>query len=181
MKIVLISNLYPPYSRGGAEKIVEKTCQLLKNQGYEVRVLSTCPFDGWKSLKLKEKEGARRFYPANLYFPLNDFKYPTFFRVFWHALDMFNIHAYFVVKRFLEKQKPDVVISHNLKGIGYLTPFAVKRAGIRHIHVLHDVQLDIPSGLLFWGKEKDRLNTFWLTRLYSKINKMLFKHIDVVV
>ena len=35
MKIALINNLYFPYNKGGAEKIVEKQIQKLKNSGHE--------------------------------------------------------------------------------------------------------------------------------------------------
>ncbi|MBU2214441.1 hypothetical protein KKA83_00735, partial [Patescibacteria group bacterium] len=44
MKICLINNLYKPYTRGGAEVIVELISQGLLNKNIEVVVISTMPF-----------------------------------------------------------------------------------------------------------------------------------------
>lgn len=42
----------------------------------------------------------------------------------------------------------DVAITHNVRGLGWLLPRKIKKLGIRHIHVLHDVQLIEPSGIV---------------------------------
>ena len=46
---------------------------------------------------------------------------------------MFLLYLYFTVKRILDVEKPDVIHTHNLKGIGYLI-FTVRRLRIRHVH-----------------------------------------------
>ena len=38
-----------------------------------------------------------------------------------------------------KKEKPDLVISHNLKGLSFLTPRVLQRAGIKNYAVVHDV------------------------------------------
>lgn len=122
-----------------------------------------------------------RFYPLNLFFYPNDWKYPKFIRFFWHFFDVYNWQSYFLVKKILKKEKPDIVLTHNLKGLGYLIPKVIKKLDIRQLHTLHDVQLATPSGLIIKGQEKDWAKLSWPARLYIKINKKLFSQIPVVI
>jgi hypothetical protein len=54
MKIVIISNLYPPYVRGGAEIIVNKLAEGLRDNLHNVVVISTQPYNGWPSLRAQQ-------------------------------------------------------------------------------------------------------------------------------
>jgi len=95
----------------------------------------------------------------------------------WHLIDIFNYHSYRQVKKILKQEKPELVLSHNLKGLGYLTLLAVKRLKIRNIHTIHDVQLVNPSGLIIKGHEKQSL----FYRLYSRVTRLLFLSPEVVI
>lgn len=167
MKICLINNLYKPYNRGGAEKIVELNAQKLIKKGNNVFIISTKP----KKIKQTAENNQQKIYYLNgLYYNIN--KIPLFLRLFWHFWDMFNFVNYWRVKKILKKEKPDLVITHNLKGIGFLIPLAIRKLRIKHIHTLHDIQLLHPSGLMLLGQEK-KINSFF-ANFYSKINKFLF-------
>ncbi|MBU1146643.1 glycosyltransferase family 4 protein [Patescibacteria group bacterium] len=185
MKICLISNLYPPIYRGGAEKIAERVAQGLAAAGHEVFVISTKQWSGRKSFKpaATEENGIKvyRFYPANIYYYLDGHKHNVLWRVKWHFLDMFNCHSRAVVKKILKEEKPDVVITHNLMGIGFLLPRMIRGLGIKHIHTLHDVQLAVPSGLILRGKENNWEQRTWLRKIYEAICRLLFNSPDVVV
>ena len=182
MKIGLISNLYPPYARGGAEKIVATVVEGLREAGHEVFVISTKPYKNLQSLKAeKEEDGLYRFYPLNIFYYLNDYKHNILWRMKWHLLDMFNLHSFLVIKKILEKEKPDIVMTHNLKGIGYLTPYLIKKLGIKHIHTLHDVQLSTPSGLIIYGKENSLEQRIFLRKWYEAICRWLFGSPDIVI
>lgn len=147
MRFVLISSLYPPYSRGGAERVAEMTARGLHNAGHEVSVITAGPrgseFDG-------EKDGIRihRFYPPNLFFYGEMGSQPFWKRVTFHIRDARNTTSAEIVRGILKKEKPDAVITHNIKGIGFAVPRTIRELGIRHIHVLHDIQLIEPSGLI---------------------------------
>jgi len=143
MKIVLINNLYAPWSRGGAERIAEKTVEGLEKAGHEVFVITTAP-TGSRTPNI--------FYLPSLFYNLE--KYPFSVRFFWHLWDILNFTNYFKIKKILQEQKPDLVITNNLQGIGFLLPRLLRRLKIKHIHILHDIQLLHPSGLMFWGQEK---------------------------
>ena len=76
-------------------------------------------------------------------------------------------------------ENPQVVVTHNLKGMSYLTPLILRKKRIKHVHVLHDIQLIHPSGLLICGQE-NCLNNI-LSKIYIKINKILFKSPALII
>lgn len=161
MKICIINNLYKPYSRGGADKIAGKIADGLENKGHNIFVISTRP------LKKKEEE---KYYKKN-YYIFSSFHYlnqiPKIIRFLWHLGDIFNFINLFKINQILKKEKPDLVITHNLKGISVLSCLAIKKNKIKHIHYLHDIQLIHPSGLIIYGNEKKIKNL--TTNLYSAI------------
>lgn len=182
MKICLINNLYEPYARGGAERIVKNIADGLKKQNHKVFIITTKPYFGCRRSDVGDRMseiGYRIYYLKSFYYNLN--KIPKFLRLFWHIFDVFDFNSYFKIKKILKKENPDLVITHNLKGIGYLTPLAVKKSRVKYFHTLHDVQLLIPSGLLIKGEEKNWINKNFLVRLYIAINKKLFSCPDLII
>jgi len=179
MKICLINNLYKPYSRGGAERIVETVAEGLKKAGHKVFVVSTQPIKGVQPPIGVWTPKLYTFYPWNIISYYNLSKLPKFIRPLWHLINIFNIQSYFKIKKILRAEKPDIVMTHNLMGVGFLTPLAIKKCGIKHIHTLHDIQLLHPSGLMFVNKE-NKINSVF-AKIYQAINKKLFSKIDIVI
>lgn len=166
MKVCLINNLYKPYNRGGAERIVELTAAGLKENGHEVAIISTKPL-------LEQGNGSREpgvYYLKSFYYNLD--KMPKFFRLFWHLFDILNVKSFFKIRSILKKEKCDLAITHNLTGIGFLTSLSVKSLKIKHIHVLHDIQLLHPSGLMMFGKEK--IIGGFPAKIYQNLCRCLF-------
>ncbi len=182
MKYVIITSLFRPLSRGGAEVVVEDIVDELKKE-HEVCVITTCSWNGVKSLSLTSSQEngltVERFYPLNIFSFIDINAKPYFMRIVWHLLDMFNIHSYVVVLKYLKKNKPDCVLTHNLKGIGYLIPLAIKHTGIRHIHTLHDIQLAVATGLLYWKKEHEEKKI--QNRFHVWCSRMLFGSPSAIV
>lgn len=156
MKIGIITNLYPPHTRGGAENVIVRTVGQLLALGHDVFVITGQPkrLGGQVTLDRSSTERVYRFYPQNLYFTLDDYKYPKALRLFWHIIDTFSWKSANTVRQILLDEHPDVVITHNLKGLGVNIPRAIREVGVPHVHVLHDLQLLYPSGLLLAGQEK---------------------------
>ena len=185
MKIILITNLYPPFVRGGAEIVAQTMAEGLREHLQQIMVVSSQPFAGMRSLFPREyyQHNVRviRFYPLNLYFYTNDFRHSLLVRVLWHFVDIFNIHSAYVLMRILRREKPDVVITHNLTGFGFLTPLVLGRMGVRHVHVIHDVQMVTPSGLIVHGEERhiSHRAAQWLG--YEGMVRWLFKKAAVVI
>ncbi|MBI5254605.1 glycosyltransferase [Candidatus Falkowbacteria bacterium] len=195
MKICIITNLYAPHVRGGAELIAETMAHGFIAAGDSVIIISTKPTAGLSvepafappsaGLRTDKQASAEsriyRFLPLNIFYYLNDFKHCAAVRLLWHFFDMFNWHSAKVVAGILKNEKPDLVITHNLKGIGLLIPRAIAKLKLKHIHVLHDVQLVIPSGLILKNHEQDFSIVGWPTRIYAGICRWLFRQVGCVV
>ena len=184
MKILMIASLYRPYSRGGAEVVFNSIVDELK-KSHDVSVVSITPFKGFGSLipRMTEEDGVRvyRFCPLNVFSFVSICGKPTVLRLVWHVIDMFNIHSFFAVKSIIQKEKPDVVMTHNLKGIGYTVPAAVRSCGVTHLHTVQDLQLIYPVGTLLFGEESASINTNALVRLYASACRWLFGSPSIIV
>jgi glycosyltransferase involved in cell wall biosynthesis len=185
MKIGIISNLYPPHERGGAELVARRIADELSKRGHEVSVLTSRPFFGWNSLGLdlqeKHLERVYRFHPINLFGIENIGKKPFLWRLLWHAIDAVSPGVRSVIHRWILEEQPDVILTHNLKGVGLSIGRIIQESGIRHVHTIHDVQLTVPSGLLMWGQEDSFLNRSLLRRWYERLSQWAIGKPDVVI
>jgi len=182
MKILFLTNLYPPYVRGGAEYLGAQVVGELAKQGHQVSVVTTVPWRGVKkrlSPELREEGGIQvyRYYPINLYHYLTASKllYPV--RFFWQLINLWNPHTSWVLKKIIHTFRPDLAISFNLMGLGFNVPRVLAQAKLRHVHVLHDVQLLHPSGLFMWGQSHRTLPM----RIYQSLTRWLFAPVGNVV
>ena len=146
MRIAVLTNAYPPEARGGAGRIAALQVELLQRQGHEVRVWATS---------------------------LEWTAFPVWKRLGFHLRDLGWIHP--VAKEILD-WKPETLLTHNLTGAGFRTPSALQRQGIRWLHVLHDVQLFHPLGLL-----RDEQPVPVLQRVVTCVRKPIFGQPDVVL
>lgn len=170
MKIAILNSLY---ERGGAESVMRKMATDLKNQNQEVFFIIT------KSAKEKKPDyGTDKIYTLNsLYSDLAQHSYIR--RLFWHLINIINLNKYYQVKRILKQEKPDIVVSHNLMGLGFLIPRLIRRLKINHEHYLHDIQLLHPSGLMFYGSES--IISSPAAKIYQMVTKYLFKPTPYVI
>lgn len=171
MKIGIVSNLYPPDARGGAELVAQRVADALYERGHDVFVLTTQPFDGLRSLfpRIRERtlEAVYRFFPLNFYYLRDDRSIPFPVRALWHLVDLFSVGGCCAMRSVIRDEEPDVIITHNLKGVGVSIGREIQKQGVPHIHTLHDVQLSVPSGLLLYGQERSWLNRSFLRRWYE--------------
>ena len=180
MKVCIISNLYPPHARGGAEQVVVKTVEGLRNAGHEVVVITTAPKG---EAKVTTQNGVRvyRFTPKNVFFYTDARRHSMFVRLLWHIIDTYNFSSTKIVQDILMHEKPDVVHTHNLMGVGFGIPKAVRSLGIYHVHTVHDVQLVEPSGIILKLEEDSYRYTGFPTLIYSFAMKQRMGSPDVVI
>ncbi len=146
-------------SRGGAEQIVETIATELERRGDEISVIALRPWG-----KRVSSSGTRRvYYLGSGYGHLS--RLPWAVRLSWHAGLFYNPVKYLQLRRILDQERPDVVLTHNLTGFG----FSILRlfARHRHIHTVHDIQLLHPSGLLMYGQE--RMIDSRAARMYQRL------------
>jgi glycosyltransferase involved in cell wall biosynthesis len=186
MKICIVSNLYEPYVLGGAEIYVSKIVgYLIKNTQHQVVLVTTRPNVGLLSL-IPQKEiignnlTIYRFFPLNLYHSYNTDKIPIWVRPFWHIVDLWNIHSYFLIKKILKKEKPDIIHTHNITGFSTSLFSVIRKLKISHIHTLHDYQLLSPWAILYRkNKIIDHFNL--LEKVFYKIKKYFTKSPKIIL
>ncbi len=179
MKICIISNLYPPYARGGAEQVVHKIVDELLRLGHKIVLITLTP-------RKDEREVSGnvmiyRIHPRNIFFYTDAHHHNFLMRTVWHIFDIFNFDARAKVRKILEEEKPDLVHTHNLMGLGFLLPRLLRAQKIPHVHTIHDVQLVEPSGIILKSRENSWRYRGLPTRLYTSIMKQLFASPNVVI
>ncbi|MBI5465825.1 MAG: glycosyltransferase [Candidatus Kerfeldbacteria bacterium] len=181
MKIAVLTNLYPPFVRGGAEYLAHQLALELVRQEHEVVVVTTVPFGSLRRLKpeLRQEGGVRvyRFWPLNLYHYLTGPRVPKAVRFLWQLINLVNWPVAWLLGRELAREQPDLVISYNLMGLSFLLPRMMKKLGFRQVHTLHDVQLLHPSGLFMWRSKQLSLPM----RFYQTLTRWLFAPVGAVV
>ncbi len=129
MKILVLTNLYPPDVLGGYEMGCRQATEALRAAGHEVRVLTSVPrthevqaeTEVHRSLKLSDVYDQYSMWKAT---PLN--RSLRFQEAF--ALQAFNVH---ILAQAIENFQPDVVYAWNLIGLGGLGLLAA----IQHLGV----------------------------------------------
>ncbi len=127
MRILFITDWFPPYSTGGAEQIVFNLVNGFKVKGYEVLVISTVQD---QSRVENGKDGIYRIYVSD-YHPR------------WKAYrSLFNPLAVKKVKKIIRETKPDIIHAHNLH---YYSSYSVLKIAKKYCSKVfltaHDVQL----------------------------------------
>jgi glycosyltransferase involved in cell wall biosynthesis len=165
MKICLLNNLYKPYNRGGAEKVLEAIIAKQQKAGNEIILITTKP----QIPALEENNDCKTFYIKSDFYNLNQKSLIT--KLFWHFGDLVSCKKYQTISKILKAEQPDVVVTHNLMGLGLRVAKIIKKYKIKHHHFLHDIQLLHPSGLMISGHEKKIDSIF--AKIYQAITSSL--------
>ncbi len=168
-------------ARGGAEQVVEKTVEALLEAGHRVVLIT---LGGRTQVDKYSDNLALRthvYAPRNLFFYTDAHKHSFVSRLLWHVVDMFHFGSAKFVREVLRDEKPDVVHTHNLMGLGFLIPRAIQKLGIRHVHTVHDVQLVEPSGIILKQREDAFRYRGFPTKLYVAIMRRLMGSPEVVI
>ncbi len=96
---------------------------------------------------------------------------PFWKRVMFHVRDLVWVHPYAAE---IHAWQPEVLVTHNLTGAGFRTPRSVRAP--HWVHVLHDVQLFYPLGLLV---QEGSITV--LQKLATAVRGSAFGYPDVVV
>ena len=173
MKIAIANNLYYPYNRGGAETVIKNMISDLKSQGHEIFLITTKPKHELDQIDLDLKV---YYFPSD-YSRLSEFT--NIQKTFWHLGNIFSFQENTKIKKVLETEKPDLIMTHNLMGLGFRLPTAIRDLKIKHEHYLHDIQLLYPSGLMMLGEEKivDSLSA----KIYQFFNRIFFNSPDKII
>ena len=140
MRVCLVSNLYPPHVIGGAELIVADLARGLQDSGHDVAVVTTARRDAARS-EMQDGVRVQRLPPANLYWA-GDARGQLFaLKPLWHTVDLWNPRMYTALRSILERERFDVVHTHNLGGLSPAIWSAAASAGVPIVHTTHDYSL----------------------------------------
>jgi len=163
MKILLANNTFYPYQRGGAEVIVRRLAEAWSAAGHEVLVVALKPKQQNNSRFKDTPRGYKVTHWPSSYYQLNN--WPMWRRLLWHLPDWLGVRHLSKWLKVLRSFQPDLVMAHNLTGLGFSLHFCCWRLGLPSVQVFHDLQYLHPSGLLVVGQEK--LFSRWPARLYQ--------------
>lgn len=174
MKILILNNLYRPFSKGGAERVIETIADGLKAQGNEILVVTTLPKDR------KQNAASDVAYLSGLPSLFYDLaKLPKPLRLIYHLSGYLDVSTYRQTKKIINGFSPDLIITNNLVGLGLSSMRAIRTSKAKHVHILHDIQLLHPSGLLMWRGEG--LIDSASARCYQKLNRSIFSNASLVI
>ncbi len=147
MIIGIANNLYPPYGRNsGAEIVAQKMANDYHAAGHEVFIITT------------KTPGSERPQEKDVYYLNSHYEqlsaYNNLHKIVWHLGQLLCPQHHRQLEKIIKERKPDLVITHNLIGLGFHLPRLLAKHKIEHEHILHDIQLLHPSGLMYWGQEK---------------------------
>lgn len=152
MRIAVLTNAPPGSGPGGAARIAAIYNERFAAQGHDVRV--------WGP-------GAAFARLATMH---------PFARLMFH---LFDLRPDPKTTQEVLDWKPDALLTHNLTGCGFGTPREIRRAGVRWVHVLHDVQLFEPSGRMMDTKRNPLV--FAWRRAWAALRRRATGNPDAVV
>lgn len=151
----------------------------LFDAGHEVSILTSSPRATLPALfpRPLDEDGLRvyRLFPLNIAPYGNIGALPAPLRILWHLFDLLNLHAAVTVFFILRRARPEVILTHNLLGLGGLLPLILRLSRTRWVHTIHDVQLVAPSGILRPEKEKI------VGGIFAVMSRLQFGSPDVIV
>lgn len=174
--IMYIHWLYKPYVVGGGETYLENLIEYqLKNSNNRIVLLTGKPFKTLKDLfpeKYIEEENFTiyRYYPLNIYFGGDTNNKAFILKVIWYFFNIWNIHQYWVTKKIIKLEQPDVI--HLTSSHSGAIFSAIKK--YKTILTVHAYEL-IPYPFL--KSEKKNI----LVEIYIKIKKFQTQNIDMVI
>jgi glycosyltransferase involved in cell wall biosynthesis len=141
--VLQFSSMVPPATSGGAERVVGSLRTALEGRGWRVHDAGLRPRgsdDGSPALPIR-----------NVYWPWDARRRGPARRLVWHAIDSLVLAARRQVERVMDETRPDVVVTHNLRGWGYAPWVVAGERGVPLVHVVHDYGLFCNSSALWRG------------------------------
>jgi len=155
MRVLIVSAVFPPHVKGGAEISAYNLAQWLVANGHEVGVFTTAR-DRSEELDGEMVDGLKtwRVTMPRLYTAFDAVEAAKWKKPIWHAQDMVDPRNAAILGRVLDAFKPDIANVHFIQGIGYNGLTALGTRNIPVAFTLHDLGLACVKMAMFVnGKE----------------------------
>ncbi|NRP47428.1 MULTISPECIES: glycosyltransferase family 4 protein [unclassified Marinobacterium] len=147
MRILIFNSVFYPLKYGGAEKVVYKLAEGLVRRGHTVSVLSISDQVSETTTTVLDNGVEAIYLPdRNIYWPFvtlttkNRIK-RALIKFFQRLLDLNNYRYRKDITDAISSFKPDLIHTHNLKGISVIVWRIAKKLGINIAHTIHDYSL----------------------------------------
>jgi glycosyltransferase involved in cell wall biosynthesis len=172
MKILIASSLYGT-SGGGAGLIAEYISRGLMRASHQVTVVTI----GGDAFSIcNEQNGVKLiwFKPANIYSFTEKDLHPSWQKIIWQLLDIYNFQCARIFSQILKEEAPDIVHIHKMRGFsGAVWSVAAKLLPGRVVQTFHDYESMSPDGLLRGSIGRMALRKQWPIRGYQIIRSKL--------
>jgi glycosyltransferase involved in cell wall biosynthesis len=149
MRVLHVNTLFAPYRVGGAERSVELIRNGQIEAGIDAHVLTLQPPRTFhKSVPVTEESNIVRIALRNIYWP-HVGNPPMFARLFWHAIDDFNVTMIPSISRALRSIRPDIIHTHGVSGFSSALWWAARSMNIPIAHSTRDFYLSCPRQTRF--------------------------------
>jgi glycosyltransferase involved in cell wall biosynthesis len=180
MKICYISDLYPPFTAGGAETYLNRLVNEVQRK-FDVTIITTMPNNS-KIQKLSTYHNVKiiRLTTEPLYSLLDFTKKSSVSNSIWQICNLWNLKSFKTVSRILANEKPDIVHTHNFKGLSPSVFSAIDSGNYHHIHTVHDYNL-LNAHSNLWRNKAIIRDYNPIDTLYLKYMKLISKKTHVVI
>jgi glycosyltransferase involved in cell wall biosynthesis len=177
MKILLISNMFPPYTMGGAEMAAHSLAGLLAAERHEVHVLTGALSRDTEGIEtVAEGYTVERRFFRNTYHIYKAGQHGSLRKAVWHTNDHFHPESERICGRVIEEFGPDIVNTHDLQGIGYNLLKSIGDHGVGCVQTLHDFGFICVSMNMFrHGRECPRQH--FTCQASAALKRFYFEHI----
>lgn len=177
MKILFVNALYYPNQVGGAENVVRSLAGGMAANNIETVVAATAG-----RTSVDRVEGVKIYHVRirNLFWQYDNRKRFSLLKPWWHLIDIYNPLMAQEVEKIIDRERPDLVHTHNLQGFSVATWKAVKKKGLPLIHTVHDYHLLCPANTMY-RRGMNCVAPCWSCALFSHPKKRLSGLVDRVV
>jgi glycosyltransferase involved in cell wall biosynthesis len=148
VKIAIVSQLYKPFFKGGAEISSELLARGLKDAGHEVFVISSAA--GGAKPGADEVDGivVHRLRTGLPYDVMSSGPKSKWAKGLCHAIDIWNPTVFAATKKLLRAERPDVLHTNVIVGLSTSVWSAARATGVPVVHTLRDYYLLCVRSLL---------------------------------
>lgn len=137
MRILMACAAFPPFIDGGGPISALMVAKLLRQHGHDLEVVNVADHEG---REIYDGVPVQRLSTLNI-----DWNYrlprPAWKRALWHLLENFNPRAFVVMRRQIQRFRPDIVLTDSIENINVATWLAARTCGVPVCHILRSTFL----------------------------------------
>jgi glycosyltransferase involved in cell wall biosynthesis len=149
MRIMYVSNLFPPIVTGGAEISTATLARAVSRRGRDVRVFTLRPDESYEETITDGTIEVHRAKSNLPYWPFEKINRPFLQKLRFQLLDNNNRGAVQAFEAELQKFKPDIISTHALSGISAAVWPVARRHVVAVVHTTHDYNIICPRSTMY--------------------------------